>query len=387
MIQEFNKTNNDPVVKLEVQDDLDEPSCGVEDIIKPNMKKIINKLICYKCKSNTSSYFNRSEYVCKECFLKNLNHKFRSNLRVQCKIKHEDYVLVCISGGVNSMAMLYWFYATFNDTSSNRKLFFKLKVLYVDDSILQFPESYDLVIEERKRRKELLRELCAKYNFDIDIVTIEQSLNLHDDNLTDLTYPELMGKYLELHSFIPQVGSFDTDFNAIMIRNLIFRYALNKNFTKIVLANNGQNLVTDVFSKIVRGRGFGLKEQITHIDSHYLNGRIVILRPLKDFLMKEILLFDHIHKLEIIYPVIKKSQPKTSSIAFQGNTDKLLSFFFDNLQSKMSNSITNVLGTAEKLKMIPRDQTKTEICSFCLNDADEVYNQLEIGSIDSFGQE
>ena len=62
-----------------------------------------------------------------------VNHKFRSNLRAHCKIRHEDNLLVCISGGNCSIAMLHWFYTTFNDNTSNRKQFFKLKVLYVDD--------------------------------------------------------------------------------------------------------------------------------------------------------------------------------------------------------------------------------------------------------------
>lgn len=49
----------------------------------------------------------------------------------------------------------------------------------------------------------------------------------------------------------------------------------------------------------------------------------------------------------------------------------------------MNSTITTVLSTAEKLK-----ETKNiDICSFCLDYKDEVYNNLEIGSIDKMHNE
>jgi hypothetical protein len=54
----------------------------------------------------------------------------------------------------------------------------------------------------------------------------------------------------------------------------------------------------------------------------------------------------------------------------------------------MPSTITTVLGTAEKLKLKDSNiSSKNGICEFCLNYLDEIYNELEIGSIDTFNNE
>ena len=68
---EINKNSITDIIKLDNTDDLDgdadDNPCGESgyDSIKPKIKKIVNKLICYKCKKNKSNYFNRTEFVCK----------------------------------------------------------------------------------------------------------------------------------------------------------------------------------------------------------------------------------------------------------------------------------------------------------------------------------
>jgi hypothetical protein len=54
------------VIKIDNDDD-DEPTCGqIEEKVKPIKQKIIpDKTICYKCKINKSSFYNRSEYICR----------------------------------------------------------------------------------------------------------------------------------------------------------------------------------------------------------------------------------------------------------------------------------------------------------------------------------
>jgi tRNA(Ile)-lysidine synthase TilS/MesJ len=342
------KPKNTNTIKLENQDDLDDDptdnTCGVavEEII-PKIKKIINKKICNKCKKNKSNYFTRNEFVCKECLFDSLDHKFRSNLRVQCKIRHEDTVLVCISGSNNSMAMLHWFNTTFNDNKSKRKLFFKLKILYVDDSFLN-KEYRDNLEYIRKEKKEFLTDLCNKYKFPLEVINLEHVLDIpmldndeSDNKEIDLTKidSDLIEKYLKLLSFIPTMGSFYSDFNRIMTRNLIFHYALNNKFTKIILGNNALALVTNIFSNIIKGRGFSVKEAISHKDEHYLKGKIIILRPMKDILNNEVLLYNHFNNIDIFYPDLSVYDKKTkTNMPLKGNTERLIGQFFEKLQVK-----------------------------------------------------
>jgi cytoplasmic tRNA 2-thiolation protein 2 len=320
-----------------------------------------------------------------------INHKFRSNLRAQCKIRHEDFLLVCVSGGNNSMAMLQWFYSTLKENASKKKMFFKIKVLFIDDSILLISNNkfdMDSVISERNRKREFIINLCKNYGFDCDIINLENSASLPIFNRDDIIINDIqiendiINRFINLFKLIPKLSSFQEDFIKIMTRNLIFNYAIKNNFNKIVLANTAQVIVNNIFSTIVKGRGFALREDTGYIDNHYLNGKITILRPLKDYLTKEILLFNYINKVEIQYSSIDILVNNSN-----GNTNFLLKNFFDKLQDRMGSTITTVLGTADKLKLKEISNNNLLICGFCLNYLDQVYNELEIGSIDTIVNE
>ena len=86
----------------------------------PKEKNQKDKTECEKCKQKSKNY-NRNKFLCLDCFYEIINHKFRANLRTCCKIRHEDYVLICISGGNSSMTMLHMFWNSFTKNKSNKK--------------------------------------------------------------------------------------------------------------------------------------------------------------------------------------------------------------------------------------------------------------------------
>ena len=329
-------------------------------------KKIINKKICEKCMNNPSKLYNRNKFLCLDCFNSIIIHKFKSNLRTCCKIRQEDYLLVCISGGNYSMGMLELFHQSFNDSNSNRKLFFKIKILYVDDSILL--KDKEKIIEERNKRKLFIDKKLKEYKFDYDIIYLEKVMNLNDINLNLNENNEyenvLIEKYLKLFENVPNVGGFKTKFIQICINNLIFFHAMKNKFTKIVFGNNGQGLVRQSFFNIITGNGKDIKHNITHVDKTYLNGKILIYRPLQDFFDKEISYFNHYHNVDIIYPVYKDD-----------NLTRILSLFFDKLQSEKLATVPSVINTAEKVILYKNEK----ICKFCLSNLDNNINKLEFG--------
>ena len=333
-------------------------------------KKVIDKKICEKCLENSSKIYNRNKFLCLNCFDSIIIHKFKSNLRTCCKIRQEDYLLVCISGGNYSMGMLELFHQSFNDSNSKRKLFFKIKILYIDDSILL--KEKEKIIEERQKRKLFLDKKMKEYKFDYDIIYLEKVMNLNDIkiNLTDNNEYDniLIEKYLKIFESISNTGGFKTKFLQISINNLIFFYTLKNKFTKIVFGNNGQGLVRQSFFNIITGNGKDIKHNITHVDDTYLNGKIIIYRPLQDFFDKEISYFNHYHKVEIIYPVYKDD-----------NLTKILSTFFGKLQFERLNTVPSVINTAEKVAVYKSEK----ICKFCLSYLDKNKNKLEFG-LDAF---
>jgi len=313
------------------------------------------------------------------------------------------------------MALAHWFNITFNDNTSTKKLFFKLKFLHVDNTFLKekyfnFDDSKkEILLEERNQKKHFLDELFKKYNFEYEIVNLENLLELEALNVVDFhneifknekkqmikeTNFPLITKYLDLYENISKAGSFETDFNKILTKNIILFYSRLNGFNKLIFGNNGQSLVSGAFASIIKGRGFTTKEEIAYVDSRYLKGNPLILRPLKDFLDKEILLFNHMHGVNAMADAFEIDFVRfihKNNIPFRGNTDNLVQSFFDNLQSRMGSTITTVLGTTEKLKeqkeIYKEDIEKFITCEFCLSYVDEVYNILEIGSLDSIQNE
>ena len=332
--------------------------------------KVTDKKICEKCLENSSKIYNRNKFLCLNCFDSIIIHKFKSNLRTCCKIRQEDYLLVCISGGNYSMGMLELFHQSFNDSNSKRKLFFKIKILYIDDSILL--KEKEKIIEERQKRKLFLDKKMKEYKFDYDIIYLEKVMNLNDIKINLIDNNEydniLIEKYLKIFESISNTGGFKTKFIQISINNLIFFYTLKNKFTKIVFGNNGQGLVRQSFFNIITGNGKDIKHNITHVDDTYLNGKIIIYRPLQDFFDKEISYFNHYHKVEIIYPVYKDD-----------NLTKILSTFFGKLQFERLNTVPSVINTAEKVAVYKSEK----ICKFCLSYLDKNKNKLEFG-LDAF---
>lgn len=333
-------------------------------------KKILDKKICEKCMQNPSKIYNRNKFLCLNCFNGIIIHKFKSNLRTCCKIRQEDYILVCISGGNYSMGMLDLFHQSFNDQNSSRKLFFKLKILYIDDSILL--KDKEKIIQERQKRKIFLEQKMQQYKFDYDIIYLEKVMNLNENNLNlnDSNEYEnnLIEKYLNLFENISNTGGYKTKFIQISINNLIFYYAIKNKFTKIVFGNNGQGLVRQSFFNIIIGNGKDIKHNITHVDNSYLNGKILIYRPLQDFFDKEISYFNHYHKVDIIYPSYKDD-----------NLTKILASFFGKLQYEKLHTVPSVINTAEKVVVYKSDK----ICKFCLSNLDKNINKMEFG-LDAF---
>ena len=337
---------------------------------KNKKNKIKDKKICEKCNQNKSKVYNRNKFLCLDCFEETIIHKFKANLRTCCKIRQEDYILVCISGGNFSMSMLEMFRQSFNESKSNRKLFFKIKILYIDDSL--FLKDKNKIIEERNKRKKFLNKIMTEYKFDYQIINLEKSFDLNnkDINLNDNeTYEnDLIEKYLAMFNNISSIGGFKTKFIQITINNLIFYYSLKNNFTKIVFGNNGQSLVGQTFFSIITGNGKDVKHNITHVDNSYLNGKLLIYRPLQDFFNKEILYFNHYNKVELIYPVYKDD-----------NLTNILSSFIGKLQHEKLNTVPAVINTAEKVVQYKNEK----ICKFCLGNMDKNMNLLEFG-LDSF---
>lgn len=109
-----------------------------------------------------------------------LIHRFKMSLRTNLKIWKDDLNLICISGGSNSMALLDLMHqALFGvSTQTQRKMFFKVHVIYVDEG----RAIYGWSEEEHAKNIKMITEMCqTKYNFTFTVVPLEAIFDVQSE--------------------------------------------------------------------------------------------------------------------------------------------------------------------------------------------------------------
>ena len=74
-----------------------------------------------------------------------------------------------------------------------------------------------------------------------------------------------------------------------------------------------------------------MRDEIDYIDEHFLSGKISILYPMRDFVKKEIMIYNHLFKVDILYKNLFVFAT-SSNLPFNGNSNLLLNSFFNKLQ-------------------------------------------------------
>lgn len=113
-------------------------SCGItEDEIKEKLEleKQIKKLDLNKCKRCQSSspfiVLRKIDVLCKACFKEYADHKFRSTIAKVKLVKPNQKVLIAVSGGQSSIAMLNLTIDNMTKTTASR-LILKPFLLHID---------------------------------------------------------------------------------------------------------------------------------------------------------------------------------------------------------------------------------------------------------------
>ena len=390
-----------------------------ETKVEKMSSQMVSELKCFKCKVNPPNFTNKQDKVCKVCFLDILIHRFKSSLRQNLKIWKDDLNLVCISGGSNSMALLNMLYLSLFGNQSNRKMFFRVHILYIDEG----PVVYQIDPEQHLKNLNLIKEACESYKFTYTILPLEAIYDI-DDERTDLRVSgpeeaqkieeekkrdeeqhteqdalamasvtnarvevpqieEKRDKLRELMECLPTISNFREDLIMYLKRWLIVAFALKYNFKKILFGTTGHKVATQLLAQLAKGRGASIAHEISYIDDKNFNGRLTFMNPMREFLHKEIALYNHLNKVEIIQQKPLAQLLNHSGLPFHGSADMLIESFFDRLQDKYNvNTVPTVVKLTNKLSKAVNleGQTPYPFCPLCLGVRDTVTNLLEMGS-------
>eukprot|EP00347_Sterkiella_histriomuscorum_P003860 403362663 len=390
------------------------------------------KFRCFKCKKNRANFTNKQDKVCKDCFKEMFVHRFKQSLRSNLKIWKDDLNLICISGGSNSMALLDLMHQSLFGTSQ-RKMFFRVHIFYVDEGRVV----YGWDEQKHQENIEFIIKTCQRYGFTYTIVPLESvydiGLGVNSEVNVDLKMidaemaqkieeekkqdeiahsvpanqeeiqnqimdcQDIEGKREMLKQLIeslPTHSNFREDLILYLKKWVISHFALKYNFKKILLGTSGHKVAVQLLAQLAKGRGSSIAHEISYIDDKNFGGRITFMNPMREFLHKEIALFNYLHKVEILLQksLAQLNNPFSHAPAF-GSADMLIEKFFDKLQDRFNvNTVPTVVKLTNKLLktdlLTPQQIEQQKVnpidhypfCPLCFGVRDEINNLLEMGS-------
>jgi len=331
-------------------------------------KKIVN---CLKCKTKPYEINIRENYpLCKECFLSFMQHKFRTNIGQAKKIKKGVNVLIALSGGSCSRALLDIFYnyhkGAENPKSGKIQRFKDIAVVYIDDSIVT-----------GENNVETIKSIVAQYNIPLiirpieDVFTISLNDNENNSNILNViknddkkeiilspndTTIDTKVAIKELFDSIPLLADKEALLNNL--RLVLLNYiAKESEYPVLCLGDSSTKTAIDVISFTCKGRGSSLPIDVGS-ESELVKG-VITIKPGKTLLEKEFIQYNE-------YVGLTTVPKKEFSDSERAKSIDLVSLdFITDLQTNFPSTVTTVVSTANKLNLNQENYT-SHPCSLCL---------------------
>ena len=107
-------------------------------------------------------------------------------------------------------------------------------------------------------------------------------------------------QFKDMIECIPIESSFREDMIFYLKRILISEFCLKYNFKKALFGVDSHKVASKLLGEICKGRGASICHEIAFVDDKNFGGRISFMNPMRDFLQKEIALYNHNRKVPLI---------------------------------------------------------------------------------------
>lgn len=299
---------------------------------------------CKKCNSSSALIILRKkDLYCRECFLANVTHKFRSSIGKNKILGKADNVLICLSGKEGSTVLL--------DLINNALSLDNHKKLRITPIFLHLCENYETI-------KNVI-EQCQKYNYDLYSPHISEYVQSKSHipivNSLPIVNNELIEEYNNMqNSMLPTVKD---DFITNIKRTLYIRYAKLLNCKYIFTGETTTTLATKLLVNLAIGRGSQVQSNVGFLDSRDME--IKIIRPMKDISEEEL-------KLYINSKNLKVNDKQTSKENEHTSLQTVISTFVSSLQENYPSTISTICKTADKIGLQDEcDNERHNMCVIC----------------------
>ncbi|KFM58644.1 Cytoplasmic tRNA 2-thiolation protein 2 B, partial [Stegodyphus mimosarum] len=325
-----------------VAEDIEElpHSCSAES--KRFMKESLQK--CKKCKEKSVILLQKKDPFCKSCFFEYCNHKFRSTIGKAKMIKHEDRVLIAFSGGRKSTALLNFTRQTL-ESASLKQIRFIPGILFIDDSMV-FSSG-----DREAEKKEVYAALETLKSFDYPVIYSSLDMVYRLNENKDFYWP--LEEFSEEDCFcfksrkwmeecftnVPLSSKIDLIKHLRLL--LMTEIAGHSGYSSLFTGDTASSLAVELLSDIALGRGSQICLDTSFYDSRH---DVPIYRPLREFLNKEIALYNHFngYPYEVSHGFLSQSNLKSS-------LQQLTETFISNLQENYPATVFTIFRTGSKL--------------------------------------
>jgi len=330
-------------------------------------------VICTKCQQKPAVIVIRVDHkLCKECFLAYAVHKFRSAIGKSRLFQDGERVMLAYSGGACSSALLH-FCIEGKAPRAPKKLRFIPSVVYIDEG-----GTLGWSLSERLERSKPILAALENAPMDCYVLTMEQAL-LCDEDSSAIHACENPGKRLsellnskehaaftfKLTHMISSASTLtckDNLLNTLRLR-LLTRASAVTGHSKVMLGDTCSRLSMRLLSSITQGRGAHIAHEMAFGDARLPD--IMVLRPLRDFLAKEIVLYNSLQNIEpTILPNMSTKESSTASL------DRLTEGFLNGLQAEFPATVSTVFRTGTKLHASVEEMSGKQMCNMCKSSLD-----------------
>ena len=316
--------------------------------------------LCQKCKAQVPIVTLRKKDVyCKDCFLHNCNHKFRSTLGKNKAIKINDQVLVAFSGSQGSLAILKLIQNSFQDRNNPKKIQYHPHIFIIDET--EINPNFDL---------ESILTTAQVFEYPLAICPISAFLNLKvgfkvysrtdyklskEENHCGEKFQKILGQI--------QDASLEATFLKDVRLQILSMAAKALSCNKIFSGESATSLAISLLSGVAMGRGAQVANQSGFRD--FRSADVPLLRPLREFSVDEVAFFNK-YQLPEIMPTPHVSKATAQDRGY--SIEKLTETFVLGLQSGFPSTVPTIFRTGDKLRAETVDESVQ--CSLCLGSID-----------------
>eukprot|EP00762_Andalucia_godoyi_P007906 ANDGO_01202.mRNA.1 Cytoplasmic tRNA 2-thiolation protein 2 len=297
---------------------------------------------CRRC-SKPASFLCREEVVCAECFQYSFAKRVLKYLGGASNLKAGSRVFLAFSGGFSSAVLLFMLLRSKN--SAKRKLFFDLKVVFVDDvSPVKLAPSEHVRTEIETTIASI--GIQESDGFSYQIIPADKGFESREAFLSAFESARTASAKEEL---------------LVALRNRILLDEAAKWSASIMLfADSAKALVVKSLSDVCRGSGLTMPLHIMEKDVVSLPG-CTIMRPMRDSLPREIAFYARSNSIcAAVLPTFSSCLDPTATIF------RATDHFVTNLQEGFPTTIHTVLRAAEKLSFVKLSEAGAKQAVFCV---------------------